>query len=87
MSLHFPNASRSYDSTKHSVSFWGHDSTIEITFSLDESAIQKLSPQAQADEPSFLRVFDANRPRIEEAAGLAYSRKRQTYHWLSAANF
>jgi len=88
MTLHFPNASRSYDPTRHSVCFWGHDSTFEITFSLDEEALGKISPYAGRDEASLLHVFDVNRTRIEEAASVAYSRsqQRQNYHRLSASD-
>ena len=32
MALNFPNASRSYDSTRHAVRFWGYDSTMETSF-------------------------------------------------------
>jgi hypothetical protein len=88
MSLHFPNASRSYDPARHCVCFWGHDSTFEIAFSLDEEALGKISPYADRDEASLLHVFDVNRARIEEAAIAAYSRsrQRQSYHRLSASD-
>jgi len=88
MTLHFPNASRNYDAGRHCVSFWGHDSTFEITFTLDEEALSKISPYAERDEASLLHVFDVNRARIEEAASVAYSRsqQRQSYHRLSASD-
>ncbi|MFI5024887.1 MAG: DUF1488 domain-containing protein [Alphaproteobacteria bacterium] len=87
MSLHFPNASRAYDAKRRSVTFWGHDSAFEISFHVDEDALQRISPEAQPDEESLLRVFDGNRARIEQVADKAYSRKHQNYHRLSAADF
>jgi Protein of unknown function (DUF1488) len=89
MTLQFPNASRNYDPARHCVCFWGHDSTFEISFSLDEEALGKISPYADRDETSLLHVFDVNRARIEEAASVAYSRsrQRQSYHRLSASDF
>jgi len=87
MSLHFPNISRSYDATRHSVSFWGHDAAFEIAFHVEGDALQRISPDAQGDEASLLRAFDANRERIEKVAGNAYSRRRQNYLRLVASDF
>jgi hypothetical protein len=87
MTLRFPNASRSYDETKRCVSFWGHDSTIEVAFQMDEDALRGLSPQMDYSERSFLTVFDANRDEIERVAGKAYAKRRQSYHRLMASDF
>lgn len=88
MTLHFPNASRNYDSTRHCVCFWGQDSTIEVSFQLDEDALFKISPYSDRDEASMLRIFDVNLARIQEAASAAYARspQRQGYHRLSASD-
>jgi len=88
MTLHFPNASRNYDPTRHGVCFWGHDSMFEVSFHVDEEALCKISPYANRDEASLLCVFDVNRARIEEAASVAYSRSRgrQNYHRLSSSD-
>lgn len=87
MSLHFPNASRAYDPKRRSVTFWGHDSAFEISFHVEEDALQLISPEARPDEASLLRAFDDNRARIERVADKAYSRKHQNYHRLSASDF
>jgi hypothetical protein len=76
MTLHFPNASRNYNPTRHCVCFWGHDSAFEVSFHLDEEALIKISPYANRDEASLLHVFDVNRARIQETASAAYSRLR-----------
>ncbi|HUI21877.1 MAG TPA: DUF1488 domain-containing protein [Methylocella sp.] len=88
MTLHFPNESRSYNPVRHCVSFWGHDSTFEVSFYLDEEALIKISPYAGRDEASLLHVFDVNRARIQDAASAAYARApgRQNYHQLSASD-
>jgi Protein of unknown function (DUF1488) len=88
MPLHFPNASRNYDPARHCICFWGHDSTFEISFCLDEDALFKISPYADRDEASLLHVFDVNLARIQEAASVTYSRSRsrQSYHRLSASD-
>jgi hypothetical protein len=88
MTLHFPNASRNYDPARHCVCFWGYDSTLEVSFHLDEDALFKISPFSERDEASMLHVFDVNLGRIQEAASVAYarSRQRQSYHRLSASD-
>jgi hypothetical protein len=87
MTLNFPNPSRSYDPIKRCVSFWGHESTFEIVFHVDEDALKIMSPQAQCDEASLLHVFDVNRVQIESVADNAYSLRRQSYHRLTACDF
>lgn len=87
MSIQFLNASRSYDAARRSVSFWGHDSTFEITFCVEEDALQMISPQSDHGEDALLQAFDANRARIETAASKAYGRTRQTFYRLSAPDF
>lgn len=86
MTLNFPNTSRVYDGTRRCVRFWGHDAATEISFHIDEDALQRISP-AKQDETSLLRVFDMNRAKIQRAAHSAYSRSRQNHHRLSAADF
>jgi Protein of unknown function (DUF1488) len=86
MTLHFPNPSRSYNPTGDCVCFWGYDSAFEISFNLDEEALCKVSPYVARNEASLLHVFDVNRVRIHEAAGVAYSRRRQNHYRLSVAD-
>lgn len=86
MTLNFPNISRVYDETRRCIRFWGHDSAMEISFQIDEDALLRINP-AQQGETAMLRVFDMNRVRIQNAAQNAYSRRRQNYHRLSAADF
>ena len=47
---------------------------------MDEEALCKISPYVDRNEASLLHVFDVNRVRIQEAASVAYSRRRQNYH-------
>lgn len=87
MAISFPNSSRSYDALNRRVRFWGYDSTFEISFYLDEGALQKFSPQPHMDEAVSLRIFDGNRKRIEKAAHTAYERQRRNFYLLSGADF
>ena len=82
-SLSFPNPSRSYDGTKHGVRFWGYDKALEVSFFIEEHALSKVSPEAQADEVGLLNVFDANRDRICAVAAGIYSRRRKALHIFS----
>ncbi len=42
MTLNFPNPSRSFDASKNRVTFWGYDSVIEISFSVEGDAMHFL---------------------------------------------
>jgi hypothetical protein len=57
---------------------------------IDEDQVRFLedmiSPFVDRNEASLLHVFDVNRVRIQEAASVAYSRRRQNYHRLSASD-
>ena len=87
MSLNFPNPSRSYDSKHAWVRFWGHDSAIEVAFSLEEDALFLMAPQTEAGEAGILHSFDANRGRIMDVARKAYAAGRHDFYVLAAADF
>ncbi|QRG04553.1 DUF1488 domain-containing protein [Xanthobacter dioxanivorans] len=87
MSLQFLNASRVYDPTRRCVTFWGHDSTFEISFHVDVDVLHKFSPGAEQGETASLRAFDVNRTRIERVAGGIYARRRQNFNRLSVSDF
>ena len=87
MTLSFPNAMRSYDTTRRAVRFWGHDSAIETSFFVSEDALKQLQPDVPRDEADLLRVFDANRDRIRAAAAKAYRRGWKGSYDLVAADF
>ena len=89
MTLNFPNPSRSFDASGNRVRFWGYDRAIEVSFFVEEDALQKLYPQMSKAEAGFLEAFDATRARIYEVASEVYSRGRgQTYEYrLTAEEF
>jgi hypothetical protein len=87
MTLNFPNESRSYDSTRNLIRFWGYDSALEISFFVEVSALNKLDPMARSVESEFLEAFDASRDRIYETARKVYSRSRKDAYVLAAADF
>ena len=85
--IDFPNHSRSYDSTRRAVRFWGHDSAIEASFYINEDAMTRIQPGVRLDESGFLNAFDANRDRICAAAAKVYVRGSRGSYDLGAANF
>ena len=87
MTLNFPNESRSYDSTRNLIRFWGYDSALEISFFVEVSALDKLDPVPRSVEAEFLEAFDAARDRIHETARKVYSRSRKDAYVLAAADF
>jgi hypothetical protein len=85
--IDFPNHSRSYDSTRRVVRFWGHDSAIEASFFISEDALRRIQPGIQLDEPGVLNAFDANREKICAAAARVYVRGGRGWYDLGPANF
>ncbi len=85
--LDFPNQSRFFDSTRLAVRFWGHDRAMEWSFFVTEAALNRLQPNADRDEASLLRAFDANRQKIYVAATKAYKRERKGSYELGATDF
>jgi hypothetical protein len=74
MSIHFPNASRSYDPRRRAIRFWGHDSAMERSFFITAYALRQLEPSVEMEEEALLDVFDAHRDRICQIAARLYAR-------------
>lgn len=87
MALRFPNHSRSYDTTRRAVRFWGYDSAMESSFFVTEDALRKLQPAPCLDEADILKAFDANRDLICSAAAKAYGRERRGSYELGPGEF
>jgi uncharacterized protein DUF1488 len=87
MPLTFPNYSRSYDQTRQAVRFWGYDSSIEYSFFVTVSALQRMEPHLRRDEEGFLGAFDANRDLICQTASDVHSLDRKTRYELIDADF
>lgn len=85
--IDFPNLSRSYDSTRRAVRFWGYDSAIEASFYLNEDAIARIQPSVRLDQTGFLNAFDANRDKICAAAARMYVRGSRGSYDLRASDF
>jgi polysaccharide deacetylase 2 family uncharacterized protein YibQ len=86
MRLSFPNPSRSFDATRNRVQFWGYDNAIEVSFVVEEDALEKLCPDMSRAEAGFLDAFDAARARIHEVAEKVYVRsKKRSYAFCLAA--
>lgn len=84
MPLNFPNASRSYDTTRRAVRFWAYDSAIETSFFVTYEALKRLQPDLAYDEAAALAAFDHHRNAIYAAAAKVYARGREGSYELSA---
>jgi hypothetical protein len=96
VSISFPNHSRSYDSARRRVRFWGYDSALEITFFVEEDALTHLDAEGATDpredrqsriEAAVLHAFDRDWARVQEVAADVYKRDRGFTHLLTAADF
>jgi Protein of unknown function (DUF1488) len=87
MALSFPNPSRSYDATRRAVRFWGHDTAIESSFFVTESALQRMRASTVGDEAGLLSTFDSNRDLICQVATKVYGRGRRGSYELGDTDF
>lgn len=87
MSLDFPNRSRSYDTTRRAVRFWGHDGAMEASFFVNEEALKRIQPALRSDEAGLLMAFDSHRDLIHAAAIKVYKRGRKGSYELIPADF
>ena len=87
MALNFPNASRSYDSTRNAVRFWGYDSAMETSFFVVADALRRLQPGISPDEESLLQAFDSHCEQIRAAATKVYKRGNKGSYELGPTDF
>jgi hypothetical protein len=76
MALEFPNNSRSYDSTRQVVRFWGYYGVFEIAFLIESKVLCAIAPGMKKNETEILSCFDTNWLKIVQAAGRTYFRSR-----------
>lgn len=87
MTLSFPNQSRSYDSTRQAVRFWGHHSAMEASFFVMADALRRIQPGVLPDETSLLHAFDLNRDLICATAEKVFRRGSKGSYDLVASDF
>lgn len=87
MALTFPNPSRSYDLTRHSVRFWGYQNALECSFFVSFEALAQMHPGLKTDEVGLLDAFDAHRDLIYRAAAKVFARGRKGSYELKSADF
>jgi Protein of unknown function (DUF1488) len=87
MTLNFPNRSRFYDSTRHAVRFWGHDTALEASFFVTADALKRVQPDVPLDEAGLLSAFDSNRDLIYATACKVYARGRKGSYDLLSSDF
>ena len=80
--MNFPNRSRSFNPERMSITFWGSDRTLEVTFEVDQSVFMLIDSEATTED-DYLHVFDANRQLIEAAAVRAYEANTDTFYILN----
>ncbi|MSP21008.1 MAG: DUF1488 domain-containing protein [Alphaproteobacteria bacterium] len=86
MAVLFPNHSRSHDTARCTVQFWGYDAVVEVLFRVTEEALVRMDAGA-TDSAGLLRAFDTHRDRIVQVAGRVYARRRQGSYDLVASDF
>ena len=87
MPLIFPNLSRSFDTTRRAVRFWGYDSAMEASFYVSEDALKRVQPDTRMDEAGLLAAFDSNRELICKIASKVYARGHKGSYNLNVADF
>jgi Protein of unknown function (DUF1488) len=87
MALRFPNESRSYDTTRRAVRFWGYDSAMESSFFVTDDALKQIQPDMKFDQAGALQAFDVNRPLIYATAVKVYARGRKGSYDLVSNDF
>jgi hypothetical protein len=87
MALSFPNDSRSYDTTRRAVRFWGYDSAMETSFFVTEDALKRVQPDMAFDQIAALRAFDVNRLLIYATAAKVYARGHRGSYDLVGSDF
>jgi hypothetical protein len=60
MALSFPNNSRSYDTTRRAVRFWGYDSAMETSFFVTEHALKRVQPSMAFDQNGNRAIYRFN---------------------------
>jgi hypothetical protein len=86
MAINFPNRSRSYDTTRQAVRFWGYDRSMESSFYLAAEALKLIQPGLQSEAADLLRAFDVHRERIYAIAAKVYARGRRGSYDLNTAD-
>jgi hypothetical protein len=87
MALEFPNNSRSYDSTRRAVRFWGYDGVFEIAFFIESGVLSSIAPGMRKTDAEILKCFDANWLKIIQAAGRTYFRRKNGDYSVGVADF
>jgi hypothetical protein len=88
MSLNFPNPSRSFDARSNSVSFWGYDEAIEVSFKVDADALLKLCPEGDNTKSGLLAAFDSVRKIHKTASAVHVRAGKGTYaYFLTEKDF
>src|SRR5829696_5582724 len=83
----FSNESRSFDTTRNAVRFWGHDASMEVSFFVTHDALRMLAAERALSESASFETFDAHRAKIDATAGKVYGRGRKGSYELVRSAF
>ena len=83
----FSESESLYDGKRHAVGFWGHDGAIEVSFFVNEDALQQIQPGVRRDEAGLLGAFDLHRDFICATAAKVYGRGHRGSYELLRVDF
>lgn len=80
------NLNRSYGEVHDRVRFVGHDGVFEVTFFVENEALQLSDYKFAHNEQGYLGAFDKARSSIESVANKLYSLRRDNMIVLTRAD-
>ena len=87
MTLQFPNPIRSYNEAHHDITFWGHDTAMEITFVIEREALELMCKQKNLDESALCQTFDQHVELIQATAQRLYENHKACFYRLTSKDF
>ena len=87
VTLQFPNPIRSYNEAHHDITFWGHDTALEITFVIEREALELIRREKALDEKALCETFDQNIDLIHDTAKRLYEEHKTGFCRLTAEYF
>ena len=87
MSLDFPNPIFNFSDANLGITFWGHDTALEITFFIDLSALQFMQGNKSTYEKVLCETFNQNINLIHATAKRKYKKQKGNYIRLTVDDF
>jgi hypothetical protein len=87
VTLQFPNPIRSYNEAHRDITFWGHDTAMEITFVIERQALEMIGRTPDLDEKALCETFDQHVDQIHSIAKRLYEDHKTGFYRLTAEHF